>query len=456
KYPLQKHSLNNRKLPPGVIIVPVKQRYREDGFLIHLLGHVGQSLEKPVLQGDAGLEKRYDSTLKGKQAQEVVAVVNGMGQPIAGLTPKSKDDSETVEYAVVTTIDKRTQAIVEKVMDQRVTSGAVVVMNIKNRDILAMASRPTYNPYNPASYQGNTESAWLLNRALTPFYPGSVFKIVVAAAALENHAIDSTAEFYCPGSYRYSSRLTIPCWKQNGHGKVNLEQALAESCNVAFIEMGLKVGRTRLLELCRRVHLAEQEIIGYSDTQSGSHVAIDYGRPALGNATLGQQGVYLTPVQISNLIATLASNGVYKRPRLVIQTWGKGNTRIYYPPDRGEKVLNQAVCNELCRYLCQVTAYGTGKNADLPGVGCGGKTATSQTGHYTSAGEEVLNTWFTGFFPADNPQWVVTVLVEHGQSGGYNAAPVFKEIAEGILEQSAQYEPTLKEKGNKNNLANDL
>lgn len=423
----------------GILVTQVQRRYQEDGTLIHLLGNLGPPGpgERARVVGNAGLESRYEKDLKGTSSpNQIVTVVDGLGNPIPGLSPKLT--ATTVETRdVVTTIDRRIQLMTEGIADNHLKTGAVVVLDIANRDILAMVSRPTYNPYDPSSYLTG-DSGHQLNRAMAPFHPGSLFKIAVAAAALENDLISAEQTFYCPGYYRFSERLMIPCWKPSGHGNITTAQALAESCNAAFIEIGLRLGRTRLLKFCEKTQLFSREIIGYDNAQRGSHLDVDYGNPALGNASLGQKGVMMTPLQVANMVATVADNGFYKRPRLVREV-RKGDQIVrVLNQDRGEQVISQEASRTLCGYLGLVTSTGTGRNAALPGIGCGGKTATSQTGQYTESGEEILDTWFVGYFPAEKPRWVIAVLVEHGQSGGRNAAPVFKEIAEGI---AAMYLP---------------
>ncbi len=419
----------------GILVVQVPRRYEEDGTLIHLLGNLGPGQdEKARVVGTGGLESRYEEDLKARATpSQINIIVDGLGNPIPGLSPKLRTTAVDA-CDVVTTIDRRIQLMTEDIADRHFETGAVVVLDISNRDILAMVSRPTYNPYDPSSYLANQNAGYHLNRALVPFYPGSLFKIAVAAAALENGLINTDETFFCPGYHQFSEKLKIFCWKPAGHGSITIARALAESCNAAFIEIGLRLGRTRLLQFCESAELFSREIIGYSNTQWGSHLEVDYGGPALGNASLGQKGVMMTPLQVANMVATVADNGVYKRPRMVREV-RKGDQIVrILNQDQGKQAIDPAVSRTLREYLGLVTSTGTGRNAALSSIECGGKTATSQTGQYTESGEEILDTWFVGYFPAEKPRWVIAVLVEHGQSGGRNAAPVFKEIAEGIID----------------------
>ncbi|NLB17298.1 MAG: penicillin-binding protein 2, partial [Syntrophomonadaceae bacterium] len=238
------------------------------------------------------------------------------------------------------------------------------------------------------------------------------------------------------GYHHFSDKLSISCWKEGGHGNVSVARAVAESCNSAFIQIGLRLGRARLLEFCHDAGFFSRDIIGYPGAQQGSKLDIDYGEAALGNASLGQKGVMMTPLQVANMVATVADNGLYKQPRLV-KGVSKGELiEQQFSSDPGRRVMDTEVAQLLQEYLRMATTTGTGRPAYLSQVGSAGKTATSQTGRRDDAGEEILDTWFAGYFPADNPRWVIAVLVEHGQSGGYNAAPVFKEIAQRILGRS--------------------
>ncbi len=418
----------------GILVVQVQRRYREDGRFIHLLGSLSPAgpEENARVVGSSGIELRYEDELRARShPKQVLRVVDALGNYIPGIPLKLASNRKAARD-VVTTIDRTIQEMTEDIVDRHINTGAVVILDIASRDILAMVSRPAYNPYDPDSYTTNTGCQ--LNRTLSAFYPGSIFKIAVTAAAMENGLLSSADTFYCSGQFRFSEKTVIPCWKTSGHGEVSASRALAESCNAAFIEIGLRVGRSRLLDFCKKARLFDREIIGYEKAQGDSHLQIDYGGPALGNASLGQKGVMMTPLQVANMVATVVDNGLYKRPRLVREVREGDQIVHLLPSDPGEQVISPATARTLREYLRLVTSTGTGRNAYIPGIGCGGKTATSQTGQYTESGEEILDTWFVGYFPAENPQWVIAVLVEHGQSGGRNAAPVFREIAASMAE----------------------
>lgn len=189
---------------------------------------------------------------------ELVSVQDARGEVINGLMYKIRQEQDQAKGSVVLTIDKRVQSTVERIMDQRVQKGAVVVMDIKTRQILAMASRPTFNPYQISQVISTDEESSLMNRALTSYHPGSLFKILVATAALDKGVIDFATPFHCRGSYRFNQQVEISCWKEEGHGDLCFEQALAFSCNPVFIEVAQMIGRQTIMEYAQKLHLTDE------------------------------------------------------------------------------------------------------------------------------------------------------------------------------------------------------
>lgn len=413
---------------PALEMVPQLKRYRQDGFLAHVIGYV----EAGGTEGQAGMEKSYNSLLQHSEVgQRIRLMQDGRGQAIPGLGLKINSTGNG--NAVVLTIDARVQQLVESNMNKSIARGAVVVMDVRSKEILAMASRPTYNQYRVDEYLTDLQSP-LMNRALSSYYPGSLFKILVSTALVENNLVKPGEKFNCSGKYVFNDQLSISCWKEEGHGEVSFEQALAQSCNPTFITLGSRLGKDRLLEYVDRLHLLDPEIIGMTDRQTDSYVRIDAGNAALANACLGQEGVMLTPVQIASLLATVADDGYWSPPRMVKYTLDEKGSRKEFASVPGEQVISAGTARKVQSMLELVVAAGTGQSARLPGIGVAGKTATSQTGRIKIDGEEVLNTWFAGYLPADQPRWAIVILAEEGKSGAENCAPVFKAIAQGLLD----------------------
>ena len=421
----------NAAHPMGLVVAPIINRYREDGFLAHLLGYASKGEES---QGQSGIEKAYEKVLKANpSSQELISVLDARGRPIQGLMFKVRD-KRSQEGSVVLTIDKRIQEVVEKAMNKKVEKGAVVVMDIHSKEILAMASRPTFNPYQISNIIAFDNRSTLSNRAVSKYNPGSIFKILLSVAALEEGTVKIDEPFNCSGKYVFNDQVTISCWKEEGHGALTFSQAFANSCNPTFIRVGLRLGRSQVLNYVDKLHLTDETIIGYDTGDMGTYVRIDRGEPALGNASLGQEGVMISPLQIASLLSTVADDGYWAPPALVKYTIDqKGNKNELVSGNR-KQVISSGTAEKVRGLLKKVVEEGTGKTAAIPEERVAGKTATSQTGRMKSEDEEILNTWFAGYLPAEQPRWAIVVMAEEGSSGSQNCAPVFKEISQGILQ----------------------
>ncbi len=428
--PEQTARINSSQLT-GVVVAPVIKRYPEHGFMSHLLGYSSGGADN---KGITGLEKCYDNILGANTgSQALTSILDARGIAIQGLMFKLRNQQEQYQGTVVLTIDKRIQEAVEQALDERIKSGAAVVMDVNSKEVLAMASRPAFNPYEVEKIVEDDETGSLNNRALMAYPPGSIFKILVAAAALEEKLVTLEERFNCQGEYVFNDQVSIPCLREEGHGDISFAEAFALSCNPSFIATGLRLHREGLLRFADRLHLTDERLLGYGEYKAGSHITIENADPAVGNASLGQEGVMLTPLQICNMVATIADDGRYASPVLVRFTVDReGNRQMLTRPDK-EQVLSPETARTVQQLMEKVVTAGTGRNAALSEIKVAGKTATSQTGNYRPNGEEILNTWFAGYFPAENPRWAIVVLAEGGKSGAENAAPVFKAITQQML-----------------------
>lgn len=416
---------------PGLVVAPFTERYGHDGFLAHVLGYTDHARAGT---GMAGIEKSYDNLLRSQTGgPQLVAVVDARGQVIPGLSGKllaSRDERS----AVVLTIDRRIQEVVEKAMDHRAERGAAVVVDVHSKEVLAMVSRPVFDPYRVDAAIVFDGRSPLTNRALSSYYPGSLFKILLTGAALEEGLVDFDDQYNCSGQYVFNDQVAISCLKKEGHGLLRFDEAFARSCNPSFIEVGLRLGRTRLLHYVDKVHLTDETLLGYETIATGSYVKIGGGAAAMGNASLGQQGVMVTPLQIASLLATVADEGGWAAPSLVKYTLDKDGHRTPVPGGERQQVISAPTAANLRVLLEKVVQEGTGRTAAIPETRVAGKTATSQTGRMISENEEALNTWFAGYLPADKPRWAIVVMVEEGRSGSENCAPIFRDISQGILQ----------------------
>lgn len=317
-------------------------------------------------------------------------------------------------------------------MDRCVAKGAVVVLDPLTGEILAMASRPHYSQANVGMYLGD-EDAPFVNRALRPFPPGSVFKVVIAAAALEEGLAGSI--WHCDG-YVEVDGLTFGCYMRNegGHGTLDLGEALAQSCNVAFIEMASQMGPGVLLDCASRLELGTPGLGVPGEGVSSLPPLADLGPRGLANFAIGQGSLLVTPLDMAMVMASVANDGVLIKPWLVrdVRT-AEGEVVSQAGAPFQKRVMSVNAARVLGKALENATAQGTGRRAFVEGYGSSGKTGTAETGRRDDEGRRVAHAWFVGYAPAAEPRYVVAVLVEDGMTGPTVAAPVFREIVEGLL-----------------------
>ena len=426
----------------GITLQAVNFYYGEHPLANHLIGHLGKIPSEEYLQqlnsngdniyyisdlvGKMGLEKYYDNILKDRYPQRSIRLPrDANGNLIKGSQLIYCDNPDTNDRSdLVLTIDRDIQKTVEQVMDRRVKKGAVVVMDVATGDILAMSSRPDFDPRHVEAYLSCSENAFL-NRATALFQPGSVFKVAVAAAALEEKLVDDKTFFTCEGKH---DKL-VSCWNIAGHGRINFLQAFSQSCNPAFAETGLKLGAENIIHYTRLLGLDNQEITGYKVVRDQrQNLDLIAEKNNLVNSSIGQGPVLATPVQITAMLNTIATKGIYKKPVIVKEIRRNGKTVKYIDSEQGKRVLSEVTARILQDYLKSVITEGVGKEAYIPLYGSAGKTGSAQTGN-----QGKVNAWFSGFAPLENPRYTITVLVEDSTSGGESAAPVFKEIIEKLL-----------------------
>ncbi|MEW6448223.1 MAG: penicillin-binding transpeptidase domain-containing protein [Bacillota bacterium] len=424
---------------PGIAVVPVKERYGPRPLAVHVVGYLGKidspsewrRLNKGIKRynfgdyvGKAGLEYYYEHLLKGTVPCSMAGSYrDAQGRTLNGLGLEIRKQADASRADVVSTLDARLQTVVEDVMDLHVPCGAVVVLKAGTGDILAVGSRPAFIPVSPGVIKRSVQGEVFLDRAFSPYPPGSVFKIAVAAAALEEGIVTPRTKYYCRGA----SDTLVPCWNREGHKEVDFAQAFASSCNPTFARVGLKLGKKRLVEYCKAFRLADRSVVGYPLPSDSRQDPATYLKPYnLVNISVGQGPLLVTPVQVAALVNTMVNDGVYVRPRLV-----KGFRRqaevTELPQDGGKRVISAETARVVREMMALSTAGGTGSKGFLEGYGSAGKTGTAEVdGERTYA-------WFAGYAPLDRPRYVIVVMVEGGRSGAGDAAPVFKEIAERIL-----------------------
>ena len=425
------HSINQAALP-GIVAVPMKKRYDLSGIAAHVIGYINAADNKGV----SGLEASFDSILRGYQTSYVAAMVDAGQSIIPGLGYKRIYGADGKRPgSIVLTIDRRIQRIVETVLDKGVRKGAVIIMNPATGEILAMASRPNFDADRLEMYLAQ-ESAPLLNRAIMNFQPGSVFKLVVAAAALEKGVARPQDSFFDKGYIDVNS-IIFRGWdyKKGPRGNITFTEALAYSSNPVFIEVGLKLGAETLINYARKLGFGKQSGICLPGETAGNLPdASEVFAADLANLSIGQGTLEASPLQIVSMVSTIANGGILRQPVLVSRIINDNGSITVLPPGRlPERVLSAPVAAQLREMMKAVTSYGTGAAAQIDNFGAAGKTGSAETGR-SEQGQGINHAWFAGFAPAGNPRYAAVIFIEEGMSGGDIAAPLFSEIMTQILD----------------------
>lgn len=433
---------------PGIIVLeePIR-RYPFGKLAAHVLGHVGAVTEEELKQrkdlelfdwtGKMGLERVYDELLQGEHGREIVEV-DARGAPIRRI----KKEPAQPGKVLVTTIDVRLQSVAENALQGK--SGAVVVLDPRNGEVLAMASSPTFDP-NWFSKGIKPELwSWLIshkkhpmqNRAIaTAHPPGSTFKVVTAVAGLLYGKATTKTRVNCGGG-RVVGRRFFRCWRR--HGTVDLTKAIGQSCDTYFYTLGLSIGPERLSYVASLMGLGAKTGIDLPGEAKGVLPSPKWKRERYkerwyggdtANMSIGQGYISTTPLQMALVACAIANDGVIYRPHLVKEirsTDGKVLERIE------PKVLSQipappSLWNAVKQGML-AAVYGPGGTArvlkDLP-IKVAGKTGSSE--HRKGA---KTHAWFIAFAPADAPQIALCVMVEEAGHGGEFAVPIAKQILE--------------------------
>lgn len=412
--------------PLNVFLVDVVDRYSDNSLLSHVIGYVN----KKDNYGESGIEKVYDEFLQSKDKKSLFIEYDKSHSMILGGAEFVNEIADPSNPAgVKLTIDYDIQKNVEHILDENNINGAAIVTEVDTGKILAIASRPNYNQEKIEDYLDSTDMA-LYNKAIQVGYPpGSIFKTVVLLTAFEDDTDLLDMEYYCKG-YEDIRNVRIKCTSEHGH--LNLLEGFEKSCNSVFIQLGKQLGGKKIIEMAEKLNFGSRINIGLLEEISGKlPQGDDLLGPAIGNISIGQGKIEVTPLQIANLMTIIANKGIQKHLTLVEGITNKdGKVIKEYKREEDKKVLSNISSELAMEYLNSVVEVGTGKEMDLLEVGGGGGK--------TGSAEAILNKtqtihgWFAGYFPKYNPKYVITVLVEEGHSGSKSAAPIFEKIAKEI------------------------
>ena len=463
----------NKMLLPGIHIkVEPLRSYVYKDFASHILGYVGEVSKGELMaskfgryeQGDMigknGLEKIYESNLKGKKGfKEIEVDASGRElKTLRKLSPKAGN-------SLVLTLDSRVQKKLEKLMDEvsgkSPVEGSVVVMKVQSGEIIAMVSKPSFDPNFFAT--GVSRKKWnnlvrdeknpLQNRAVNGQYPpASTYKLVTAYAALSEKVVEPESTIFCPGYFRLGKR-NYRCWKKRGHGKMNLHDALVQSCDVYFYTLGHRLGIDNLAKYANRLGLGELTGIELQGEKPGLVPSRQWKKRFKNepwfpgetiSASIGQGYNLVTPLQSVRMISTIANGGILIRPYLVKKIEDSDGKLIqeFFPVVNRNIGIDPEVLKHLKEGLRGVVheAHGTGHRARLKNVTVSGKTGTAQVVGMKASDEidpeeEIPysfrdHAWFVAFAPYEKPEVAVSVIIEHGGHGGTTAAPIARKILE--------------------------
>ncbi len=440
-----------RKLELAGVDLQVQPRryYPDEELLAPVLGHLGEidKEELEVLRGEGyrlgerigqdGVEKVYDEYLGGEDGGWQIRV-NNRGQRVGVMDYRRPLPGNNL----VLTIDHQLQRVAWDSFEGR--PGAVVVLDPNNGEILSLVSSPAYNPNLFAGFLSQEE--WLslkkdplhplTNRATQGQYaPGSAFKVITAITALEKRIASRDKEFSCSGAFPFKDRV-FRCWKEEGHGTLNLKEAIIHSCDIYFYQLGLETGVDNIVDFSQKFGLGQPSRIGLPYEEKGLLPSKKWRKDSLGrgwyegdtvNLSIGQGYLLVTPLQMANLIAAVANGGRLYRPYLVKRILSPEGKVIREARPRliREVKLRKENLDLLRKSLSGVVnELGTGWRAKIKGVEAAGKTGTAEN----PLGED--HAWFIGFAPHKKPEIALAILIEHGGMGGEAAAPVAKKIFE--------------------------
>ena len=444
------------ELPEISVEFQPRRRYLDSGMAAHALGYVGEVTETQLTNaefmdfksgdqvGQAGLEREYNNVLVGKDGFKRV-VVNSFGREMG----KLEEEQSVAGNDLVTTIDLDLQLAAEQTLGDR--TGAVVVLDPRTGEVLAMVSKPAYDPNLFATRISAADYSSLINDPRKPFQnrviqshfsPGSVFKVFMASAGLEAGTLNPLQTTYCPGYATFYGH-TFACDKHDGHGTLGLHNAIVNSCNVFFYNVGKELGIDRISHYATMMGLGRKTGIDLPNEDAGLIPSTEWKQRALKTAwyagetisvAIGQGYVSVTPMQAAWAMGGLASGGRLKQPHLVnpgeLKKLGFSSNEIL---EEDYPIHESTVDIVTTAMWGVVNEQGTGFRAKVEGFDVAGKTGTAQVvgkQAHLKGKEFKDNAWFVGFAPYRNPEIVVTAFVENGGWGAEAAAPIAHAVLE--------------------------
>ncbi len=454
---------------PAIKVVPYAQRYQDAPIAAHVIGYLAQNpflmkqkysvqmkrgiLHENDLLGVAGIEKSFDQLLQGVTTSRFTHFVDGQSDAIPGLKDRLITSTNPFyPLNVRTTLDGKLQNATEEMIDHmHMKDGAIVVLDVENSDIVVMASRPNYDPNSVYPELGK----WR-NRAVLSETPGSIFKTVVLAAALEDGIVKPGQKFYCSGQW---DRYHLRCWAREGHGVLTLEQAYAQSCNVIIAQIASKLDPGRLEEAAESLGVLQRigwstELLSYPSGSIHSFRQLDgeqegqlFDRETartdpgvLAQTGIGQRDVRISPLQAANMVVTLLNAGQLTEPRIVTEISHNNNrSMLRFPHHRvtsytgkGGGGVSHSTAQWLLEAMKLTVHSGTASSLLKTPVEVAGKTGTAETGLIEDG---KMNQWFIGYTPTHKPKYAFAVMVRNRNAGDSHQALTITDQLLRILDE---------------------
>ncbi|MCA6072570.1 MAG: penicillin-binding protein 2 [Endomicrobium sp.] len=442
-------KLQEKKLSlKGVAVAKESSRvYCSPEVISHIIGYTGEVRSDEIEDlaehgykmgdyiGRGGIEQTYDQYLQGKDGGWQIEV-NARGYQVKAF----KYIAPEIGASVYSTVDLKLQQVAYDALNNSDTGiGAAVVLDAKTGAVKALASCPGFD----INVAGNREFGKylkdkrlpLFNRALQALYPpGSIFKIITFAAAVDLLNIDPSEIVECTGNFELGDRHYV-CWNKLGHGKMNIISATAQSCNIYFYQLGLKLGVRNLERYAKKFCLGQRTKIDLPNEKKGFVPNPEWKKtkvkmPWLQGDTvifsIGQGALWSTPLQMAHMMSVVANKGIHHKPYIVDRVIDLSGNKVYeHELELGDELkLSDNTWTLLHKALLETVENGTGRRCNLPGIKVAGKTGTAQN----PQGKD--HAWFVSYAPADNPELVIAIIVEHGGGGGINAVPIGRKIYE--------------------------
>ncbi|WP_160646454.1 peptidoglycan D,D-transpeptidase FtsI family protein [Chengkuizengella marina] len=444
---------------PGIQAIQYELRYPDPYIASHLIGFVGENPSRiknlypnkidrgemsiNTLIGASGLEKTFDSLIQSVEDISLSFFTDGKHRVIPGLDLRLiQSTNPFYPLKIQTTIDKNIQQNVERIQASYTNqNSAVVVLDTHNADVLAMSSLPGYDPNRVTM----TVNHWG-NQALKAQIPGSIFKIIVAAAAIENDLVDPKEKFECNG---HLGKYRFTCWRKEGHGTISFEEAFAQSCNITFAKVMERMSSDMLTKTFRKLGGLQKngwfQIQGKSVFYQFDHEEVGqifsadtdrYDEGVKAQTSIGQRDVLMTPLQAANLVVTLLNQGEVKQPKVVKEVRYQNDSFKQAFDDQflstGEHNISLQTSNLLLHWMEEVVQDGTGKSLKSNPWKLAGKSGTAEV---IVDGKNGENQWFIGYGPHKDPRYSIAVFVQNPYEGAQHiATKIFGEIMKWLAE----------------------